>query len=266
MHKIDSKLIAGCATSPDTTEGVRCFLHRRSPEFPGTVAKDVPPGSRGREDRVATVVPMTTARPRRRLEPDERRAQILTVARKLFGEGTYSTVSTTDIAEAAGVTRALINHYFGGKRGLYLDVVRQMVTVPDVAIDDLPRTTAEERIALTIDRTLAVIDRNRGIWLAATSHDPVGRDDELDQILFDADEATVDGILAALMVDERDEPDIDQLRAMIRSYGAMLRASTREWLVRGTLTRAELHVFLTDSLLHLARTTFPAVTGRIPPS
>ena len=30
-----------------------------------------------------------------------------------------------DIATEAGVTRTLVNHYFGGKRALYLEVVRE---------------------------------------------------------------------------------------------------------------------------------------------
>ncbi|HZY75057.1 MAG TPA: helix-turn-helix domain-containing protein, partial [Jatrophihabitantaceae bacterium] len=78
---------------------------------------------------------MTTAEaPRwRRLGPDERREQILDCAVRLFGERPYAAVSTTDIARAAGVARGLLNHYFGTKRDLYLEVVKAMVQMPDVA-------------------------------------------------------------------------------------------------------------------------------------
>lgn len=44
---------------------------------------------------------------RRRMEPDARRAEILGVARRLFGAGGYTTVSISDIAAEAGVARAL---------------------------------------------------------------------------------------------------------------------------------------------------------------
>jgi AcrR family transcriptional regulator len=54
------------------------------------------------------------------MEPDARRAEILGVARRLFGAKSYSTVSIADIASEAGVARALVSHYFGGKRLLYL--------------------------------------------------------------------------------------------------------------------------------------------------
>ncbi|MFD6098489.1 hypothetical protein ACFVWN_16810 [Nocardiopsis flavescens] len=49
------------------------------------------------------------------------------------------------------------------------------------------------------------------------------------------------------------------LRAMVRAYGSILKAASREWLVRGALSRADLHVMLTRSVLHLLRDVFPAV-------
>ena len=67
---------------------------------------------------------------RRRLDPDERRAQILGRAIEMFGERPYAAVSTAELAQRAGVARGLINHYFGNKRDLYLAVVRRMVTLP----------------------------------------------------------------------------------------------------------------------------------------
>jgi AcrR family transcriptional regulator len=67
---------------------------------------------------------------RRRLEPDERREQILRCAIRLFGERPYANVSTTEITAEAGVARGLVNHYFGTKRELYLVVVRRMRAFP----------------------------------------------------------------------------------------------------------------------------------------
>jgi AcrR family transcriptional regulator len=45
---------------------------------------------------------MTTAPRWRRLEPDERREQILVCAMRLFGERPYAAVSTTELAAQAG--------------------------------------------------------------------------------------------------------------------------------------------------------------------
>ncbi|MGW3409690.1 TetR/AcrR family transcriptional regulator [Streptomyces sp. NPDC000888] len=195
---------------------------------------------------------------RQRLEPDVRRAQIMAVARRLFGENAYDAVSTTDIAREAEVARGLVNHYFESKRGLYLAVIRQMVTAPSPVADNLPNSTVERRITIIIDRWLDVVERNAPMWLTAIGSDAVGRDSEIDKILFEGDEIATDWVLeAARLTDAVDGRE--ELRAVVRSFGSMVRAASREWLARGTLTRSDLHVLLTDTLLHLLQVTFPAL-------
>ncbi|QRP43730.1 enoyl-CoA hydratase-related protein [Amycolatopsis sp. FDAARGOS 1241] len=43
VHELDSKLIGGLATNPDSVEGVLSFLQKRPPEFTLRVAGDLPP-------------------------------------------------------------------------------------------------------------------------------------------------------------------------------------------------------------------------------
>lgn len=43
VQRLDSRLIADCATSPDAAEGILSFLHRRDPQWNGQVPKDLPP-------------------------------------------------------------------------------------------------------------------------------------------------------------------------------------------------------------------------------
>ncbi|ASU58398.1 MULTISPECIES: TetR/AcrR family transcriptional regulator [Nocardiopsis] len=197
---------------------------------------------------------------RRRLEPDQRRSEILAVARALFGERTYSAVSVSEIAREAGVARGLVNHYFGGKRQLYLEVVRRMLIVPASVAENLPRTTVEERVSICVDRWLDVVERNKEMWLSAIGSEAIGQDRDTEKILLEADEVATDHILQAAMMSDVVEGR-DELRAMIRAYGSMLKAASREWLVRGALSRADLHVMLTSSVLHLLQTVFPAVRG-----
>ncbi|WBB61912.1 helix-turn-helix domain containing protein [Streptomyces sp. WMMC500] len=195
--------------------------------------------------------------PRRRMEPDARRAEILSVARRLFGANGYNAVSTSDIAAGAGVARALINHYFGGKRQLYLEVVRQMMVVPASVSERLPPTSPEERLSICVDRWLEVVERNREMWLSAIGLEALN-DPEIDRIMLEADEVATDRILEAAMMTDITEGR-QKLRAMIRAHSAMLKAASREWLVRGTLSRSDLHVILTRTVLHLLNTVFPAL-------
>ncbi|WP_238696998.1 MULTISPECIES: TetR/AcrR family transcriptional regulator [unclassified Streptomyces] len=199
--------------------------------------------------------------PRRRMEPDARRAEILGVARRLFGAKSYSTVSIADIASDAGVARALVSHYFGGKRQLYLEVVRQMMVVPASVSQRLPPTTAEERVSICVDRWLEVVERNRDMWLSAIGLEALGNDPEIDQIMLEADEIATDRVLEAAMMADVTEGR-EKLRAMIRAHSSMLKAASREWLVRGTLSRSDLHVMLTRTVLHLVDTVYPALRDK----
>ncbi|MCQ8833942.1 TetR/AcrR family transcriptional regulator [Streptomyces malaysiensis] len=196
--------------------------------------------------------------PRRRMEPDARRAEILGVARRLFGTNSYTAVSISDIAAEAGVARALVNHYFGSKRQLYLEVVRQMMVVPASVSERLPPTNAEERVSICVDRWLEVVERNRDMWLSAIGPEALSNDPEIDQIMLEADEIATDRVLEAVMMADVVEGR-QKLRAMIRAHSGMLKAASREWLVRGALSRSDLHVMLTRTVLHLVHTVFPAV-------
>lgn len=53
------------------------------------------------------------------MSPDQRRAQLLDTGEKLFGEGRFEELSMEDIAGHAGVTRALLYHYFPTKADFF---------------------------------------------------------------------------------------------------------------------------------------------------
>ncbi|WP_342660261.1 Fatty acid metabolism regulator protein [Rhodococcus ruber] len=54
-----------------------------------------------------------------------RRQQILDTALELFATRAYEDVSVDDVCDRAGVAHGLISYYFGGKRGLFAEAVRQ---------------------------------------------------------------------------------------------------------------------------------------------
>ncbi len=182
----------------------------------------------------------------RRLEPDERREQILACAVELFGERAYASVSTTELARRAGVARGLINHYFGTKRDLYLEVVRRMVTIPQVAVDALPAGGLPERVEHGVTWFLDGVSRHSRTWLAAIGAE--GVDPEVARILAEADELAADRVLeAAGLADVAAHRE--ELRAMIRAYGGLVKSAAREWLVREALSRDQVHMLLTRTLL-----------------
>lgn len=211
---------------------------------------------------------MTSAeQPRwRRLGPDQRREEILDCARRLFAERPYAEVSTAEIARAAGIARGLLNHYFGTKRDLYLEVVREAATVPEIAVAQLPEGTLEERIDAAVVWFLDSLEQQGGSWISAAGAHGLGRDPELEKILLQAENDSVDRVLEAVGLAE-DTGHRAELRAMIRAYGQLARSAGRDWLLKGILTREQVHSLMRQCLLTIVQDVLPAaieadVTGK----
>ena len=196
-----------------------------------------------------------------RLGREERREQILASARALFAERNYAAVSLSDLAEAAGVTRGLLHHYFGTKRELYLEVVRGLARTPP---PPLPAITEGRSVEAVVDESvglwLDVVVAERHTWLAALGAEGFGRDPELEAILEEARETTVEHVLRVLGLSGKAASP--ELRATIRAYGGMAEQATREWLERKRLDRAQVHRLLADTLLAMVRDVLPRLAPR----
>lgn len=194
-----------------------------------------------------------------RLEPTQRRESILAAATRLFSALPYEDVSATDIAHEAGVARGLVNHYFGTKRQLYLEVVKDAATVPPTAVAALPTGDLDTRIGAAVDWFLATLANSGRSWLAAVGSHGIGRDIELERILSDAEDVSVDRVIEAVGLSE-DGAAGKKLRALIRPYGQLARAAGREWLLKDSLNRAEAHRLLTATLTVIVRDVYPEVS------
>jgi AcrR family transcriptional regulator len=191
-----------------------------------------------------------------RLEHDERRAQILTCARRLFSERHYGAVSLADVAREAGVTRGLLHHYFGGKRELYVAVVRSMVTPPADLLTDLPEGERDEVLHHAVDLYLDAVRANRETWLATVGAQGFGRDSEVEAVLEEAREATAMRVIELVRPGGRPSAE---LRAAIRAYAGFAEAASIDWLQRSRLSRAQVHQLLFASLVALVDHVVPGI-------
>ncbi|MGH9246555.1 MAG: TetR/AcrR family transcriptional regulator [Acidimicrobiales bacterium] len=201
---------------------------------------------------MATVTPRWT-----RLGHDERRRQILAVARRLFSERHYAAVSTEEIARAAGIRRGLLHHYFGSKRDLFMEVARDLldrVTLP-IPVDDTPGASIEEVVAVNVDRWLDLVEHHAGAWFAAMDAEGFGRDPELLRLATNGRDVMVERIITVLRV----AAPTEQLRAVLRAYAGLAEEASREWLQRRSLTRPQVHALLSTSLLAMLDEVAPAV-------
>jgi AcrR family transcriptional regulator len=194
-----------------------------------------------------------------RLEHDERRRQILACARRLFSERNYAAVSTSEIAREAGVARGLLHHYFGTKRELYLEVVRELVRMPSNPVPlQSPGHGIEVVIEESVERWLEMLERNSGTWLAAIGAGGLGRDPEVEAILDEAREQAADRLIEALQTYEAAQAP-DELRATIRAYSGFAEAASVEWLLRKRLTREQVRALLIQGFLSIVHDVLPAV-------
>ena len=125
-----------------------------------------------------------------------------------------------DVAAAAGVTRGLLHHYFGTKRDLHLELMRDMLRAIPVPVPDFVQgVTPEQRLADSVDRWLDAIWRNRRMWLATLGGAGLGRDPEAERIWDRARDASVDSMIGVLGLGPATLAS-DALRGLLRSYAA----------------------------------------------
>lgn len=191
----------------------------------------------------------------RRMAPEARRGQILDAARGLFSERPYTRVTTAEVADAAGVARSLVHHYFGGIREVFLAVVAE----GGAALSDVrtagPETPFDERIAHNIAAGLDVVAANRETWLAVAGHGSVLADPDI-RALVDA--ATERSIERTLELNPDVVDDTSAARYALRCHNAFSSAATRAWL-KGEVTRADTEALLVAASRDLLLHTIPSL-------
>jgi AcrR family transcriptional regulator len=98
-----------------------------------------------------------------RLPADQRRRQLLDVAREVFAGTGFHQTSMDDIAEAAGVTKPVLYQHFPSKRALYLELLtdtgRQLLDALTAATARVP--TGRERVQAGFRAYFEFVTRSR---------------------------------------------------------------------------------------------------------
>ena len=196
-----------------------------------------------------------------RLAPAERRGQILEAARRVFTSTSYADAEMADIAREAGVTRTLVNHYFGGKRALYLEVVREAATALPETVRDLRGLPREELVDRNVEGFLNAIERDHELWGALLGAETVGRDAEVAAIMAEAR----DEVVERMARNHAAEPT-DELRLVLRVFQGAAEAAAGEWLRRGRASREQVRALLARTLLAMIDDVAPAIPPAKPPA
>jgi AcrR family transcriptional regulator len=209
------------------------------------------------------MLPIMATTPRySRLDPERRREQILDTANALFAERGYEEVSIEDIAAAAGITRGLVHHYFGGRREVFIALLERLGTVREDQLRAPVGRSARARVADSVSRWLDWTEANRTIYLGTVALGDDIADPGIREVVASLRQRAIVK-LAAFHVDIAQ--DSSRLRHALESWTGLNRAATRSWLL-GEATREATHELLASTLEHVLRTFGAPPRGRSPTS
>jgi AcrR family transcriptional regulator len=196
-------------------------------------------------------------RERRRLDPDTRRAEIVTAATRVFAARPYDQVALADIAEEAGASRALISHYFGDKAGVFAAVALTFAGRLASAVRTDRELPPDDMVLANIDAVLEFASHNTEVVLALIPTGSAGQDPRLHDVINVARDRVVDRI----MVNHFGTADLPpQFRFSLRAFTGMFAVGAADWLRDPTLERRYVSEFLANTLLTIVadlRTQLP---------
>ncbi|WP_030343588.1 TetR/AcrR family transcriptional regulator [Streptomyces sp. NRRL S-1022] len=174
--------------------------------------------------------------PRQRLAPADRRAQLLSVGARLFATHPYSDVLMEDVAEAAGVSRALLYRHFPSKQALFAAVYQQAADqlLAETRFD--PADSLVEQLVQGLEVHLDYFVANRNAVLAANrvlAGDPV-----IQTIMTNELDALRARLLAVLPL--ADENARETVSAVLKSWLVFVQVLCVDWLTHETCTRTQL--------------------------
>jgi AcrR family transcriptional regulator len=159
---------------------------------------------------------------------------------RVFTETPYEDASIEQIAEAAGVSKNLLYHYFQGKRDLYLATIRAATneilnrTAPDLTREPIPRLRA------SIDEHLAFVEEHADGYIKLLRN--AGGDPEVQAIVADARQQVVQRTIASLPLGNGAPPPA--LVLALYGWVSFIDEVSIAWLEHPTLPREELREML----------------------
>ncbi|MFE1755000.1 TetR/AcrR family transcriptional regulator [Streptomyces anandii] len=187
--------------------------------------------------------------PRRRLSPADRRAQLLAVGARLFAARPYADVLMEEVAEQAGVSRALLYRHFPSKHALFAAVYQQAADQLLARTRLHPADSLVEQLIQGMDVHLDYFLANRHAVLAANrvlAGDPV-----IQTIMTNELDALRSRLLAVLPLAGEDTREA--VSDVLKSWLVFVRVLCVDWLTHETCTRTQLRDVCIGALLGALR-------------
>lgn len=182
---------------------------------------------------------MATAPAYTRLNVDERRRQLLDAGARLFATRPFEEISMRQIAEAAGVSKPLLYHYFPSKDDLFAAALAEAASELAALIEPSGDGTPVEQLTRSLDAYLGWIEANRETWsrlMRSASSLPAAR-----ELVEGFRERTLELALAQLTGRRKPRP---ALRIALKGWLGYMDAAVLEWAQTHDLSREKLRDLL----------------------
>jgi AcrR family transcriptional regulator len=197
-------------------------------------------------------------RPKRRvrLDNDERRAQLLQLARKAFSDRSYDEVSIDDLAREAKISKGLLYHYFPTKRDLYVaglrEIAEELVQRCTNIQPDLPPI---DRVRAGLDAYLDHITQHSRAYVSLM-RGGIGSDPEVAQVVEDVRKRLADNFLEQTPFAQMLSKDV-RFQIAVRGWIGFVEGATIDWCANPRLSQLELRELLASILFAIMTTVAP---------
>jgi AcrR family transcriptional regulator len=194
-----------------------------------------------------------------RLRVDERRRQLLEAGTRLFAEHAFEEISMRQIAEAAGVSKGLLYHYFPSKTELFAAAVEDATGELARLVEPTGEGTPIEQLQRSLDAYLRWIEHNGRAWSRFIQSTAIRAEGQ--SVVNEFRGRTTDIVLAALTGGA--EPPSPALRIVVKGWLGYLDAVIFDWVAAGDLSREQVTQLLLAAFgaaLLSARQIDPAIT------
>jgi AcrR family transcriptional regulator len=176
-----------------------------------------------------------------RMQVDERRRQLLELSTDLFARHSYAELSMAGIAKQAGISKALLYHYFPSKHELFLATLQEAAAEVGRRTEPDPALPPAEALRASLDAFLGWVEENELAYRKLM--ESAGSVPEVGELIAQVRDRTSERILEGLDAGAQPKP-----RAAVRAWLWFVDGAILDWLEHRDLARAELCDFLIGSL------------------
>jgi AcrR family transcriptional regulator len=178
-----------------------------------------------------------------RLDVDERRRRLLELGAELFTRHGYDELSMARIAREAGISKALLYHYFPSKQAYFAATLEQAATELAAATQPDPSLTPVEQLSGSLEAYLGWVERHAGAYEKLITS--VGAVPEVRELVERIRRETAERILAGVYPDGAPP----KARTAVTGWLWFMDGACLDWIEHRDIEREELRDLLLGVLV-----------------